>query len=362
LKRESKYDSFFYLLYLMWIALFFIFIVILGMQLIGYLLSTPRYGGPVSDHFNGKRFINYGNARAKGLSDVIRWMLNRKRGMWRETQEVRLGRKPDQNVNGVRITFINHTTFLIQVDGINILTDPIWSKRASPFEWIGPKRMRPPGIRFKDLPPIHAVLISHNHYDHLDITTLKKIAHIHHSEIIVPLGVQSFLERRNIIDDVKELDWWNSCVLKSQTPIEAVPAQHFSGRGSFDRDTSLWCGFVITTRHGKIYFAGDTGYHPQTFKRIASTSGPFRLSIIPIGAYKPAWFMGPIHCSPDEAVQIHLDVKSQQSIASHFGTFALADEAQTDPVIDLKSELKKRALSDESFLALEEGQAYDFEH
>lgn len=344
----------------MWIALSIILVLILGMQLIGYLLSTPPYHGAVSDHFDGKKFINHGNAKAKGLNDVIRWMLNRKRGAWKE-QDVPQGSKPVPNLTGIRVTFINHTTFLIQVDGINILTDPVWSKRASPFNWIGPKRMRPPGIRFEDLPEIHAVLISHNHYDHLDLATLKKIVQGHRPEIIVPLGVKAFLERRNI-NDVKELDWWNSCVLRSQTPIEAVPAQHFSGRGSFDRDKSLWCGFVITTKHGKIYFAGDTGYHPQTFKTIASSSGPFRLSIIPIGAYKPAWFMGPIHCSPDEAVQIHLDVKTEQSIASHFGTFALADEAQTDPVIDLKIELQKRSLPEKIFLVLEEGQPYDFDN
>jgi L-ascorbate metabolism protein UlaG (beta-lactamase superfamily) len=343
----------------------FILILLLAVPLvffaIGAMLSAPKYHGPVSDHFDGRKFINPEGIQAKGLKDVWRWMLSRKREPWKATTSGQPGKRPlDFFKDGIRITFINHSTFLIQVDGVNILTDPVWSQRTSPFSWAGPKRMREPGIRFEDLPRIHYVLLSHNHYDHLDIKTMRLIHGAHHPEkIVTPLGVKSFLDQERI-GSAMEMDWWDDVSLGDRLKVQAVPAQHFSGRGMLDRDATLWCGYVLTTTAGKIYFAGDTGYNEKTFKEIGERVGGFELSIIPIGAYKPRWFMSPIHADPAEAVKIHLDVKSKVSVASHFGTFPLADDGANDPVDDLHEAKTKNNLADAEFLVLKEGEPYDF--
>jgi L-ascorbate metabolism protein UlaG (beta-lactamase superfamily) len=327
--------------------------------MVGLLLSAPVYKGPVSDHFNGKQFTNPAGIKAKGLPDVIKWMRERKPGKWVRKVDVKIGPRPLPRYDGgVRITFVNHSTFLIQVDGVNIITDPVWSERVSPFTFAGPKRMRPPGIHFDDLPRIDLVLLSHNHYDHLDIVTLQKIHDKYNPQYIVPLGVSEYLQRKKITA-VRELDWWQTMVFGQAFTIEAVPAQHFSGRGTLDRDKTLWCGYAIHGKHGNVYFAGDTGYNPGTFKTIGERTKP-TLAIIPIGAYKPEWFMSPIHCSPDEAVQIFKDLGSPQSIASHFGTFPLADDSCEDPTEGLKAALKLQGIPESSFVVLNEGTAKDF--
>lgn len=334
-------------------------IMVLIIQWIGYSISAPKYKGPVTDHFNGHTFINPGGARAQDLGAVLRWMLNRERGAWTSLDNAPVGKTPEPRVvNGIRITFINHSTFLIQADGTNILTDPIYSERASPFTWIGPKRMRPPGIRFEDLPKIDLVLISHNHYDHLDIATVKRLHEKFHPDFIVPLGVGEFLKQQGI-DDYQELDWWRDLPLHDSLSVTAVPAQHFSGRGFFDRDATLWCGYVMHSKSGSTYFAGDTGYSSRMFKEIGERSS-IDVAIIPIGAYKPAWFMSPIHCSPEEAVMIHRDLKATRSIASHYGTLPLADEAQQEPVEDLVRAKQKYGVGEKEFVALKEGEAENF--
>lgn len=341
---------------MIWLALLTITLLSLPF-VVGALLSAPTYNGPVSDHFNGKQFINPTGVKAKGLLDVLKWMRERKQGKWIRKVGVKIGPRPLPRYDGgVRITFVNHSTFLIQVDGVNIITDPVWSERVSPFTFMGPKRMRPPGLNFDDLPRIDLVLLSHNHYDHLDITTLQKIHDKYNPQYIVPLGVSEYLQRKNITA-VRELDWWQTMAFGTGFTIEAVPAQHFSGRGTLDRDRTLWCGYAIHGKHGNVYFAGDTGYNPETFKEIGKRTKP-TVAIIPIGAYKPEWFMSPIHCSPDEAVQIFKDLGSPQSIASHFGTFPLADDSCDDPVDRLKDVVKKEGIS--NFLVLEEGVAKDF--
>jgi L-ascorbate metabolism protein UlaG (beta-lactamase superfamily) len=286
-------------------------------------------------------------------------MRERKRGKWIEKKDLHAGPRPLPRYDGgVRITFINHSTFLIQVDGVNIITDPVWSERVSPFSFAGPKRMRPPGIIFHDLPKIDLVLLSHNHYDHLDIATIKRIHDKYNPQYIVPLGVAAYLKKHKI-DSVKELDWWQTTAFGTGFTIESVPAQHFSGRGTFDRDRTLWCGYAIHGAHGNVYFAGDTGYNPNTFKEIGARTKP-TLAIIPIGAFKPEWFMSPIHCSPAEAVEIFKDLGSPQSIASHFGTFPLADDGSDDPIEQLRDALKKENIPQEKFLILNEGLAKDF--
>lgn len=347
----------------MWIAFVVLGIVVVvpvGMIIMGIWFSAPRYRGPVSDHFDGKRFINPGRVKAKGMIEVLKWMLERKRGPWHETHDENYGRHPLGHFKGgIRVTFINHATFLIQVDGVNILTDPVWSKRVSPVKWIGPKRMSPPGIRFADLPRIHLVLLTHNHYDHLDIETMRMVFTAHHPRIIAPLGLKRFLDQ-HYIRGCEEIDWWQELPV-NELVIQSLPAQHFSGRGLLDRDATLWCGYSIKSNEGSIYFAGDTGYNGDTFREIGARSGPFKVSMVPIGAYKPEWFMAPIHVSPEDAVRIHLDVKSQNSIAMHFGTFPLADDGESEPADDLHLALKKFGLGREEFTILKPGDVRVFE-
>jgi L-ascorbate metabolism protein UlaG (beta-lactamase superfamily) len=334
------------------ILLFITFFIIVTFFLIGWTLSTTPYKGPKSDHFDGKRFLNTSGAQAKGFKELFKWMRSRERGPWQwKSGEVRVIPEPKSNP-ATSIYFINHSSFLIQTGGYNILTDPVFSKRVSPFSFAGPKRMQPPGIAFDDLPPIDLVLISHNHYDHLDIRYVKKIQQTWNPDFVVPLGVKSFL-KRNRIPKVTELDWWENVNL-FDIKITATEAQHFSGRGMFDRDQSLWCGFSIKTHQLHIQYIGDTGFG-DFFQRFPEKIGAPDLAIIPIGAFKPIWFMQPIHCSPTEALKIHQIIGAKKSIACHFGTFPLADDGMDEPEEELKKKLSFEDLPDHTFRILANG-------
>lgn len=319
-------------------------------------LAGPVYKGKPSDHFDGEKFFNPGMDKENGLKDVLKWMMNRDRGKWERKNNLP-GEKPNPRVEGssLVITFVNHSTFLIQTEGLNILTDPVWSERVSPFKNAGPKRMVNPGLNMNDLPPIDIILLSHNHYDHLDIDTMKELCRNFHPLILTPLGVGKFLMEHHI-SKWRDFDWWESFAVNEDVKISAVPAQHFSGRGFKDRNKTLWCGYVITTTYGNIYFAGDSGYG-SFFKSIGDRFQPITASIIPIGAYLPRWFMSPIHCSPDEAVKIHVDIHSEKSIASHFGTFPLADDGMDEPKIDLKKSLALNYIPEDKFIVPVEGKA-----
>ncbi|HVR83269.1 MAG TPA: MBL fold metallo-hydrolase, partial [Planctomycetota bacterium] len=232
---------------------------------------------------------------------------------------------------------MNHATVLLQMDGLNILTDPIWSYRCSPLSFIGPRRRRPPGLRFEDLPPIDVILISHNHYDHLDLPTLRSLAARDGPRILTGLGNREFLESRGI-GKSQDLDWWEDADLGPGVRLRAVPAQHFSGRGLRDRDGSLWMGFVITGGAGSVYFAGDTGFGPH-FQEIRNRCGPARLALLPIGAFQPEWFMSRVHLSPEEAIEAHRLLGAGTSMAIHFGTFQLADDGEDLPAERIRSAL-----------------------
>ncbi|WP_421895875.1 MBL fold metallo-hydrolase [Marinoscillum sp.] len=340
---------------LLWV-LSFLLIVIVSILSIGHRIGAPGYSGPETKHFNGKKFVNTSGVQAKGMIEAFRWMAQRDHGPWTKNYEREVGPKPTTSSEHLIITFINHSTFLIQWNHLNILTDPIWSERCSPFGFVGPQRMRPPGLHFEDLPHIDAVLLSHNHYDHLDIPTIRQIQAKWSPVFIVPLGVKAHLDQLGIQNTI-ELDWWNETNMG--ITIRSMPAQHFSGRGMFDRDKTLWSGYLLEHGRRKVYFAGDSGYG-DLFKEIGKKEGPIDVSLIPIGAYLPTWFMSPIHISPREAVKVHQDVKSTVSVGMHFGTFPLADEGQGKAEEDLILALEEAGVNQGAFIIPEEGKAMSF--
>jgi len=248
---------------------------------------------------------------------------------------------------------VNHATVLIQQAGSNILTDPIWSERCGPVSWIGPRRHRAPGVEFDHLPPIDTVLLSHNHYDHLDVPTLRRLSARGGMTFVAPLGVARSLASRGI-GPVRELDWGDSLGAPGAT-IHSVPAFHFSARGLLDRNRSLWCGYMIESNFGLIYFAADTAFGPH-FGWIRERFGATRVALLPIGAYEPRWFMSPIHMNPEEAVEAHHILGASSSIAIHHGTFQLADEAIDTPRGQLLACAPRS-----SFLVLDNGQSARFD-
>ena len=315
------------------------------------MAHAPDAGGPgLPKHFDGKRFYNPNGRQASGLLDVLRWKLtSRPEPSPRFISDVEPSIPPRRaEGSALRATLVNHSTVLLQQRGSNILTDPIWSERASPLSWAGPRRRRKPGVSWEDLPRIDVVLLSHNHYDHLDLPTLRRLAAPGDSTFIVPAGVGRLLCAQNL-GPAHELDWGESFSLAGFT-IHCVPALHFSSRGLFDRNRTLWCGYVIESPERLVYFAGDTAFGPH-FSWIRERFGSPRLALLPIGAYEPRWFMSPVHMGPDEAAKAHDILGSTTSIAIHHGTFQLADEGIDAPKMQLLACARR-----ESFLILNNGQ------
>ena len=250
--------------------------------------------------------------------------------------------------------WIGHSTFLVEVEGLAILTDPVWDVYCSPIPFKALKRRHEPPIPLSDLPRIDCVLISHNHYDHLDVKTVRHL-HSFHPEIqwIVPLGLSRWFHARGI-RDVEEIDWWKSFQL-GEALITAVPAQHCSGRTLWDQNRTFWNGYVFETKRKRFYFSGDTGYNHVDFKQIGDKWPHMDLGLIPIGTYVPQKFMQPVHCSPREAVEIHLDVKSRFSLGMHWKTFRLSDEPMDRPPYDLYLAMSAKKLSYDTFLPIEPG-------
>jgi len=310
----------------------------------------PGYHGPVSDHFDGERFHNQLVFEHRSFADFIRWMWHRQPAQWQTVAAAEPGPRPPARGTSLRATFVNHATVLLQTVEMNILTDPIWSVRASPLSSLGPTRVRPPGIRFEELPAIDVVLISHDHYDHMDLPTLKRLKAEHDPLFVVGLGNAVLLQQAGI-EKVKELDWWQRLDLSPSTSLSGVPAQHFSQRTMRDRDKRLWLGYVIHAPEGEIYFAGDTGMGPH-FEQIRQRFGPMRLSLLPIGAYKPRWFMSAVHLSPREAVIAHQQLQSEYAIGIHYGTFRLADDGQHEACRELALARQEEGVSDERFWVL----------
>ncbi|MDR9418999.1 MBL fold metallo-hydrolase [Gracilimonas sp.] len=326
---------------------------------LGWMVSEPGYDGPATGHFNGSTFENPGEVPDKDFFDVMKWYVQRDQGEWTAVpeEEVTFASKPaDAVTDGMVITYVNHSTFLIQTAGVNILTEPVWSERVSPVSFAGPKRFRPAGVKLEDLPPIDLILISHNHYDHLDIKTLKKLNETFEPRVIVPLGVDQYLNKEGITK-TEALTWWDENPIDSDITIHAVQAQHFSARGLFDRNKTFWSGYVIDTPSGSIYFAGDTGYG-DFFKEIGERYD-ITVGLIPIGAYKPRWFMKPMHVNPEEAIQVHKDVGADISFGMHFGTFPLADDGMKDPENGFFEAMQKSGNIGVNFKLLTEGDSFE---
>ena len=281
----------------------------------------------MSDHFDGRRFVNPTGTAGQPFSKVPR-MLREPRTPWPIHVEVQPQVPPSLDGAAATVTFIGHSTFLIQTAAGNVLTDPMYSERASPVTWAGPRRVREPGVRFDDLPPISAVLLSHNHYDHCDLPTLRRLAKRFDPVVVTPLGNRG-LVRSAGLRRIEELDWWQETTIGGAA-ISLTPAYHFSARTPFDKNRALWGGFLLTTDDVRILFAGDTAY-AGFFRDIRRRLGPIDLALLPIGAYEPRWFMKAVHMNPAEAVQAHLDLETAQSIAMHFGTFQLTAEGIDEP-------------------------------
>ena len=310
-------------------------------------MSQTNY--PVSDHYDGRRFVNQNGAHLPAFSDVQR-MLRAEKTKWpREVPVVRQIPPQPENDRDLIFTFIGHSTFLVQSSAGTVITDPVYATRVGPFGFAGPRRVSQPGVAFHDLPRIDVVLLSHNHYDHCDLRALRKIQRRDSPLFVTPLGNARQLKKAGATN-IAELDWWNNTA-QSRFPITLTPAQHFSARTPFDRNKALWGGFVFELAGRKIYFAGDTGYGIH-FKQFRERLGAMDASILPIGAYEPRWFMKPIHMNPAEAVRAHTDVESRQSIACHFGAFQLTLEGIDEPVHDLHAALANSGIAAAEFQAL----------
>lgn len=337
-----------YIFIVLALILFFVFVVWRG---------YVYYSGPSSDHFDGGRFHNQEQTPVKSLWSVLYWRLTGDRQPWATVvepmEDIVL---PGPTNDTVVVTFINHASSLIQTGKINILTDPQYNERASPVSWAGPARVHAPGVPYEKLPKIDVVIISHDHYDHMDEFTLKKLQKDHNPLFLVGLGNDAHLKSFGITEKVITLDWWQLYDVDG-AEVTFVPAQHFSGRGLFDRDATLWGGYVIKIDHANLFFAGDTGYGPH-FKEIQKRFGSMDLSMIPIGAYAPRWFMKPMHVNPEEAVLAHVDLQSKKSFGIHFKTFQLTDEPYDQPVIDLEVAKKKYNIDANDFIAPEFGQSF----
>lgn len=306
------------------------------------------YNGEKSDHFDGKRFFDPEVRDEKKFSSFLKWQLTKKSFPWPERVDVESYNVPPQRIygNNLRLTNVGHVTFLIQTQGINILTDPVWSERASPVTFAGPKRVIDPGIKFEDLPPIDVIWVSHNHYDHLDLSTIERLWQSHKPRIITPLGNDTIIKSINQEISVEAYDWEDSIVINENVKLHLSPMQHWSSRKIFDRNKALWAALTIETKGGNIYFIGDSGYgNGRYFKRDKEKFGEYRLALMPMGAYEPRWFMKYAHMNPEEFVLSHIDLGKPFSIPSHYDVFKLTDEARGAASIALKEAMQKYKVS-----------------
>jgi L-ascorbate metabolism protein UlaG (beta-lactamase superfamily) len=321
---------------------------------------STRYHGPVTGNFDGRRFHNPGPPEPANLLGLLRWqLLDRGDAVWPAWRDI-VPDRPPPRVDGdaIRISYVGHATVLVQTAGLNILTDPVYSERASPLAFAGPRRIHAPGVAFDDLPPIDVVLVSHNHYDHLDTATLARLWRRDRPLMVAPLANAAIMRTGAPDMAVTELDWGRSLRTGAAT-ITAEPMQHWSARTMFDRNLSLWAAFVVETPGGRLYFVGDSGYGDGGhFLHAARRHGPMRLAILPIGAYEPRWFMQYAHMKPEESVQAGLDACAAHVLGHHWGTFKLSNEAIDEPAERFAAAARERGV-DGRFRTLSPGGVWD---
>lgn len=324
---------------------------------------NPYYSGLPSDHFDGLRFFNPDHAQTdRSFGDLLRWKLKEKSAAWPRRVPVQQT-VPDARHAGLRVTIVGHASVLIQGGGLNVLTDPIWSERASPLPFLGPRRVGAPGIAFETLPQIDAVLLSHSHYDHMDLATLRRLTDQHRPLVVTPLGNDAILRRAIPGIRVVARDWWDRIEIGKDGEVTVVPAYHWSARTGRDRRMALWSGFVLSTGGGRAHFTGDTGYGDgRIFREVRSRLGRPDLALIPIGSYAPRWFMRAQHTDPKEAVQILEDLEAGCAVGIHWGVFQLTDEPREEPPELLREVLARRGISENLFPAGEPGRSYEPAH
>ncbi len=324
---------------------------------------NPYYTGPVSDHFDGTLFFNAGGSAPRGFRDLLRWQLHDRGSRWPKTVDSpHAGATPADRVDGtaLRVTMVGHATMLLQVAGLNILTDPVWSNIVSPLPYLGPGRRNPPGIAFKDLPAIDLVLLTHNHYDHLDAATLKRLQREHDPLVVTPLGNDTIIRAAAPGMRIAVGDWGDRIRVGDTAAIHIEPCHHWSARGSRDRRMALWAAFVLETPAGRIYHIGDTGFHGGLHYREAGHKhDSFRLALLPIGAYEPRWFMQDHHQNPQEAVDGMRLCGAQHAVGHHWGTFRLTNESVDAPPRALADALARASVDTGRFRALRPGESWD---
>lgn len=310
-----------------------------------------------SDHYDGSRFFNPTLKEPKTFWDFLKWRLTANTTAWPEFRP--LEKTPDLSAikddGQIKITFINHSSFLIQTKDKNILTDPIWSERASPVSFAGPKRAMPVGIEFDKLPKIDLIIVSHNHYDHFDVKTLKMISDRDKPQIFVPLGDRKYLEDHEITN-VKELDWNDVINLDQDHQITFLKCRHWSARGLTDRFKSLWGAYHLQLKNKSLYFSGDTGY-AEHFKEAGEKFPHIDIALIPVGSYEPRWFMKNFHLNPEDAIMAAKDLKAKVNIGMHLETFQLTDEGIDEPRQELNRLLKEK-YPDVPFIVLKNGETW----
>jgi len=340
---------------------FFLFLLIalcLAPSLVPPFLDRIYYEGPVSDHFDGERFFNPGAQAVPHRTPgrfLSRMVQGTDRAEWPAEVPVRQT-VPPRVVQGeeMRVTWIGHASVLVQTQGINILTDPVWSERTSPVSFAGPARVRAPGVRFEDLPKIDLVVVSHNHYDHLDLDTLKRLWERDRPLIVSSLGNDTILRNAGI--EAQARDWGGVVPVRPGIEVVVERVHHWSSRLAIDRNRALWSGFTIRLPGGNIFFAGDTGYGDGSWPEDAARSGPFRLALLPIGAYEPRDVMKDNHINPEESVRIFETLRAQTALGIHWGTVQLTFEAVDAPRERLAELRRARGIADGRFVTTEVGE------